>query len=310
MKQKLRKKFILGLLFLSLNTYSFAAGLLTFDATNWMTAIDSLYSNYDMITNAISQLENQYKQIQHAVNAAKNIDWTNVGWNGDYDIRNEIKEATNHVNKMLTLAREVENTLTDENITIGTARYSLADLCGKGSPDKDITTAFKEAESYMSANMKLAINALEADLSPEQKKAIWTKYGISPRNYLFIQQSNDQVTVAASKAISKTTDKGKDILYTQRKEKMNAILEGVYQTLDEDGNITDGALKEGLLKLAEQIIEGSIDMQDSVNEIGKLIATQQIAQANKEATENESNSEQAIVDKNTSNRTPDSFKRE
>lgn len=310
MKQKLRKKIILGLLFLSLNTYSFAAGLLTFDIENWMTSIDQLYTNYDMITNAITQLENQYKQIQHAINAAKNIDWTNVGWNGDLDIRNEISGATKNVNKMLTLAREVENTLTEESITIGTVRYSLADLCGKGASDKDITTAFKDAKSYMSANMQLAINALEADLSPEQKKVIWTKYGISPKNYLFIQQSNEQVTKAASKAISKTTEKGKDLLYEQRKEKMNAVLEGVYKTLDEDGNITDGAMKEGLLRLAEQIVEGSIDMQDSVNEISKLIAQQQIAEANKKEAEAENNSESAAVDKNASSGTPNNFKRE
>lgn len=309
-KLKLKKKIILGFLLLSLNTYSFATGILTFDVENWITSIDQLYTNYDMITNAITQLENQYKQIQNAINAAKNIDWTNVGWNGDLDIRNEINGATKNVNKMLTLAREVENSLTEESITIGTARYSLADLCGKGAANKDITTAFKDAKNYMSANMQLAIAALEADLSPEQKKAIWTKYGISPKNYLFIQQSNKQVTDAAEKAIAKTTDKGKELLYTQRTEKLNAILEGVYKTLDENGNITDGAMKEGLLRLAEEIVNGSIEMQDSINEVAKLIATQQIADANKKETESEDESDSTTIDNNASSNAPNNFKRE
>ena len=39
--------------------------------SNWLTAIDTLYANYDMIMNTITQIENQYRAINQAIENAK-----------------------------------------------------------------------------------------------------------------------------------------------------------------------------------------------------------------------------------------------
>ena len=70
-----------------------ATGYPVFDISGWLTAIDQLYQQYDMVMNTITQIENQYQQIQQAVERAKSIDWNNIRFDGDFDIRNDIKDA-------------------------------------------------------------------------------------------------------------------------------------------------------------------------------------------------------------------------
>ena len=86
-----------------------ATGYPVFDISGWLTAIDQLYQQYDMVMNTITQIENQYQQIQQAVERAKSIDWDNIRFDGDFDIRNDIKDATKRVNKLLTQARNMNS---------------------------------------------------------------------------------------------------------------------------------------------------------------------------------------------------------
>ena len=178
-----------------------ATGYPVFDISGWLTAIDQLYQQYDMVMNTITQIENQYQQIQQAVERAKSIDWDNIRFDGDFDIRNDIKDANKRVNKLLNQARQIKNTLTTPNIDCENGRYSLAYLCGMGSPDHNFFSACKDVESYMTDSMKFSIDAIEGNLTEKQKMMIWKKYGISPKNYLFVQQSVAQVKTQASKQL-------------------------------------------------------------------------------------------------------------
>ena len=58
----MKKKFKLVVIALLFTNISFinAAGLLTFDASNWLTSIDHLYSSYDMVMNTLKQIEQGY----------------------------------------------------------------------------------------------------------------------------------------------------------------------------------------------------------------------------------------------------------
>lgn len=101
------KKTIIALLLggaLTVSSVS-ATGYPVFDISGWLTAIDQLYEQYDMVMNTITQIENQYQQIQQAVERAKTIDWENISFDGDFDIRNDIRDANKRVNKLLNQAR-------------------------------------------------------------------------------------------------------------------------------------------------------------------------------------------------------------
>ena len=93
-----------------------ATGYPVFDISGWLTAIDQLYQQYDMVMNTITQIENQYQQIQQAVERAKSIDWDNIRFDGDFDIRNDTNDTNKRVNKLLNQTRQIKNTLTSPNI--------------------------------------------------------------------------------------------------------------------------------------------------------------------------------------------------
>ena len=149
-----------------------ATGYPVFDISGWLTAIDQLYQQYDMVMNTITQIENQYQQIQQAVERAKSIDWENISFDGDWDIRNDIKDANKRVNSLLNQARQIQNTLTTPSIDCGNGRYSLADLCGMGSPDHNFFSACKDIGTYMTDSMKYSISAIEGSLTEKQKMLV------------------------------------------------------------------------------------------------------------------------------------------
>lgn len=229
-----------------------ATGYPVFDISAWLMAIDQLYQQYDMVMNTITQIENQYQQIQQAVERAKSIDWDNIRFDGDFDIRNDIKDANKRVNKLLNQARQIQNTLTNPNIDCGNGRYSLADLCGMGSPDHNFFSACKDVETYMTDSMKFSIDAIEGNLTEKQKMTIWKKYGISPKNYLFVQQSVAQVKKSASKALAKATEEANQLQREDRIAKTNAIIQAAYAQTDSNGNMTEAAANEVSLYLSSR----------------------------------------------------------
>lgn len=262
-----------------------ATGYPVFDISGWLTAIDQLYEQYDMVMNTITQIENQYMQIQQAVERAKAIDWDNISFDGDFDIRNDIRDANKRVNTLLNQARTIRNTLTSPTIDCGNGRYSLADLCGMGSPDHNFFTACMDMESYMTDSMAFAIDAMKGGLTDRQKMFIWRKYGISPKNYLFVQQSVAQVKSQASKVIAKATDEAVQLQREDRIAKTNAILQAAYSQTDSDGNMTEAAANEASLYLSQQVVDGLMSLEEAINDMASLSASRMINEENEKQAE-------------------------
>ena len=166
-----------------------AGGWPVFDVSGWLNGIDQLYQGYDMVMNTITQIENQYNMIQQQVERAKSIDWDNISFDGDFDIRNDIRDATKRVNRLLTSARNIKKMMTTPSISCGNVKYSIADLCGINpnnqddlwENDKNLLTACRDYKQFMSETMQKTVSSLTDGLEEDQKKAIWVKYGISPQ---------------------------------------------------------------------------------------------------------------------------------
>lgn len=98
---------------------------------------------------------------------------------GDFDIRNDIKDANKRVNKLLNQTHQIQNTLISPNIDCGNSCYYLAHLFGMGSTDHNFFSACacKDVEIYMTDTMKFSIDAIKGNLTEKQKMTIWKKYG-------------------------------------------------------------------------------------------------------------------------------------
>lgn len=295
------KRFSIVLAMLVFESFSAGAqGYPVFDNANlmqsiskWMTAIDTLYANYDMVMNTITQIENQYKTIQQAVERAKSIDWDNIRFDGDFDIRNDIRDANRRVNRLLTQARTVRNALTTNIIKApgSNISYSLADLCGMGDENKDVFTAAADICGYMSDNMKSAADAAMNGVTAEQAAAIMAKYGITPRNFWFAVQSENQVKTAVENAIAFAEESAQQMEIEEEDAKTNAIVNAAMETLDSDGNPTEGAVDQANMLLLRNLSGQLSDLKIALRQAVGLSSKKMLADMSKEEAKAASKSE-------------------
>ena len=176
------------------------------DVTNWLAAIDQLYSSYDMVMNTIKQVEQAYQQYQFYLEQAKSWDLDNIQWDGDLDFRDEIKDVTRSVNKQLTNIRKIEEIFTTKQYSVGGMSFTVADLVGAGNNDKDLASVVKGVGKEFKNSWDYAADALVNGLNEDQRRAIWQKYGISPRNYTYMQQKKMMLKEVSSKIMASATE--------------------------------------------------------------------------------------------------------
>lgn len=278
-----------------------AAGYPVFDMEGWLSGIDRLYANYDMVKNTISQIENQYKQIQQAVERAKSIDWQNIRWDGDFDIRGEIKDAGKRVNRLLSQANNIKMAITKPSINCGNAKYSIADLCGFTHPDpvnglwesrKNILTAITDYKTYMTDNVKEAVDGLVKGLNYKQKEAIMKKYGVSPRNYFLTQTAHVEVLKAANNVLANINDEAKSARLEETILRNNMVLNACLETTDSDGNPTMAGMQESMLYLFNNLSVGIEELRSTMYETSGMAAAASIEQDRREQVKANAESDQ------------------
>ena len=286
-----------------------ATGYPVFDVSGWLTAIDQLYQQYDMVMNTITQIENQYNMIQQNIERAKSIDWDNIQFDGDFDIRNDIRDANKRVNRLLTSSRNIKSLMTSPSIQCGHGSYSLADLCGMNGAEHNFFAACTDTEKYMTDSMEYAVKAITEGLTTKQKRAIWAKYGIGPKNYIFVQQSVAQVKSAASKVMAKVTEEARNMKREEDTIRKNNILKAAYESLDSDGNITEGAANEAQLQLTGELVDRTSDLTEAVEDMANVTASKMIADENQKQTEADEIEAQQRMQEAIDKRVPDYFKK-
>lgn len=316
----MRKKLIASYALLMVLGFSnvFAGGMPVFDVSGWLAAIDQVYQQYDMIMNTITQIENQYNMINQQVERAKAIDWNNITFDGDFDIRNDIRDATKRVNRLLTSARNIKNLMTKPSITCGNVRYSIADLVGAGTTnnddlwenDKNLLTACKDYSYYMQQSMQTAIKDVTEGLTPEQRKAIWVKYGISPQNYAFVQQSVNAVKKQCSEIFAKCSEEARQMKLEEIAAQNNTILKAALEdNLDSNGNPTEAGMQEAALHLSDKTIEQLAKLGFSIDDLCNLTAAKMIDEQNKAQEEQARTREQQELDDNKHSSVSSRFKK-
>lgn len=281
----MKKKFKLVVIALLFTNISFinAAGLLTFDASNWLTAIDQLYSSYDMVMNTLKQIEQGYQQFQFHLEQAKSWDLDNISWDGDLDFRDEIKSVTNRVNKQITNIRKIEEIFTTTQYSAGGMTFTVADLVGAGDKDKDLLDVMRNVGSEIKNSWDQAAEALVNELSEDQKRAIWQKYGISPKNFTYMQQKKQLVQNVADQFIAYATAESK-VLEEQAAADL-ALADAVVQEATNGGEHTEKELMQQNLVLSRELIKNISDLKLAVRQAAGQTALQQALTDEKEMQE-------------------------
>lgn len=277
-------KFIIAL-FISLNmvAFSFSIGTPVFDASNWLTAIDSLYSSYDMVMNTLKQIEQGYQQFQFYLEQAKSWDLENISWDGDLDFRDEIKSVTNRVNKQITNIRRIEEIFTTKQYSAGGMTFTVADLVGAGDRDRDLLDVMRNVGNEMKNSWDQAAEALVNELSEDQKRAIWQKYGISPINFTYMQQKKQLLQNVADQFIAYATAES-EALEAQAEADV-AVADAVVAEATNGAEHTEKELMQQNLVLSRELIKNISDLKLAVRQAAGQTALQQALTDEKEMQE-------------------------
>ena len=281
----MKKKFKLVVIALLFTNISFinAAGFLTFDASNWITAIDQLYSSYDMVMNTLKQIEQGYQQFQFYLEQAKSWDLDNISWDGDLDFRDEIKSVTNRVNKQITNIRKIEEIFTTTQYSAGGMTFTVADLVGAGDKDKDLLDVMRNVGSEIKNSWDQAAEALVNELSEDQKRAIWQKYGISPKNFTYMQQKKQLLQNVADQFIAYATAES-EALEAQAEADV-AVADAVVAEATNGNEHTEKELMQQNLVLSRELIKNISDLKLAVRQAAGQTALQQALTDEKEMQE-------------------------
>ena len=277
-------KFIIAL-FISLNmvAFSFSAGTPVFDVSNLLTAIDQLYSSYDMVMNTLKQIEQGYEQFQFHLEQAKSWDLDNISWDGDLDFRDEIKSVTNRVNKQITNIRKIEEIFTTKQYSAGGMTFTVADLVGAGDRDRDLLDVMRNVGNEMKNSWDQAAEALVNELSEDQKRAIWQKYGISPINFTYMQQKKQILQNVADQFIAYATAES-EALEAQAEADV-AVADAVVAEATNGNEHTEKELLQQNLVLSRELIKNISDLKLAVRQAAGQTALQQALTDEKEMQE-------------------------
>lgn len=281
----MKKKFKLVVIALLFTNISFinAAGLLTFDASNWIASIDQLYSSYDMVMNTLKQIEQGYQQFQFYLEQAKSWDLDNISWDGDLDFRDEIKSVTNRVNKQITNIRKIEEIFTTKQYSAGGMTFTVADLVGAGDRDRDLLDVMRNVGNEMKNSWDQAAEALVNELSEDQKRAIWQKYGISPINFTYMQQKKQLLQNVADQFIAYATAES-EALEAQAEADV-AVADAVVAEATNGNEHTEKELLQQNLVLSRELIKNISDLKLAVRQAAGQTALQQSLTDEKEMQE-------------------------
>ena len=180
--------------------------------------------------------------IQQAYEQAKSWSFNSPDFNdGDLlhsiDIRDEIKDASSQINRQLNNIRKMKDAFLNENIIMNGHRYSFKDLAGIGDENKTFLDFAKDVAEANKNSFVSACEALCEDLSEEEEEAIWTKYGMSPKNVVMVNEINKKMTETALPMLAEASEKAQKI--RQEAEEQQAKLENSIVNKVMNGNGQD-----------------------------------------------------------------------
>lgn len=249
----------------------------------WLQALDSFYKEYDMVMNTITQIDQGYQMIQMYADQAKSWQFNDMqGVDNIDDFRNELTGSIKSVNRQMNNVRHMRDLLTKYQIPFGNSSYTIADMCGQGKAGVNITDAIRSLELGTASNFEKMGIAFANGLTPEQGAAIWNKWGLAPKNYAMVYNTEKAMSDIVGRVIASATDDGREMLYANEHD--NALKTLLSETIQSD-SITDKEVLQKQLVYINECIDKMKDLKGSVDDLSAMYAWQQQLEKQKKQAE-------------------------
>lgn len=235
MKFSNAKKFVAGLVFAAVtlvNASAFElfgsgndgeetlAGIMTFMNEYLAQSGKDYKQNYEILQNALKQLETQGKQLEAQIKEATGYDFSSIGFSGPSDKIKKSKaygEAKNawdalsnageQLQKMYSDIEAVYDALESATISIDGIGYSIADIAGAGLPKRDMGCFGTAVATGVNNKFEQKAQEWADSLTPEQQEYIWRKFGYSPKHYYLVQQLHNQESDMTLRLMARTDER-------------------------------------------------------------------------------------------------------
>lgn len=286
----MKKNIVILLLFLCLfSLVSVPAQMPVFDPTNWLVAIDQLFTSYDMVMNTIEQIEQAYEQYQYLIEQAKSWDFENIEWDGDWDFRDEIGDIASSVNKQITNIKRIEELFSVKQYSIGGMAFTVKDLVGAGDSDKALDEILRNVGEVSKDSFARAADALVSGIDQVQAMAIWRKYGLSPKDFIYMQQKKQLLYELSEKFIAAATDEAVEAQTEMNLQGANII---VSEALNKNKEHTEKELQQQIILMINELVKNLNSLGIKIDQTTSLTAWQQVLEDEKERQKKEAKIEQ------------------
>jgi hypothetical protein len=158
------------------------------DITNLIKTIENGYTMAEQLYSMYNLIQNSYEQLQEQIKSFQSFDFNQL------DARDPLgswRSIMTYADRMMTYEENIENILSNKNIRIGNASYSLGDLL-TSNPLSTVTGMAEEAVGFV------AIDPFERKLTPEEKAMFHQKYGMSYGHYMRYNMIGDALQKKAA----------------------------------------------------------------------------------------------------------------
>ena len=132
--------------------------------------------------------------------------------------------------------------------------------------------------------MQAAASAV-GNLSEAQEKAIWQKYGISPRNYYLVAQASKQVREKALTCIAATTEEARALVREEKIAKLDTVVKAAMEAKTSDGTIPEGALQEASMLASKLMVDECMSLREAVENAAAATAQKILAEEQQKEVE-------------------------
>ena len=193
----MKKKLVLTMMMSALLFSRAAADFPVIDIVHILETIHVGLQTYQQVQNTIKQLEYQYRQTQMQLQNLQAMDF------GDID---GVTDAIGYIDRNLSFLRNTENRLKNIRIQAGKNSYNLASMY------RTPGGMFDEMADLWTR-----------ELSDYEKAKIYSRYGLDPRNYLYVQTWKHRVQDGAKRIAALADDAEKQ--FEENGKEVEAIAE-------------------------------------------------------------------------------------
>lgn len=258
-------------------------GSQTFDPASWLEAVTEVYNSYDALMNDVEIITNLYESLKIAAEEAQNMSFDDLGWDGDWDLRNEITSGVSQINSKLNKVRRLRDKLNERSIQIGNDSFSFADLAGFSEHgwEDAVTSIGKSIKEHDEKWERIKTEGM----TEQEKQYIWSKYGLSVQNYKMVEAMKHQFEQVSKPVIEGLIEEA----------------EGTVLDADKDGKLLEVLMKvansTGIPKLIAKIqtllqkntAEGVKEVARGIDKLMGTVSLRYVVEQSKEEAKAEEN---------------------